>query len=151
MEGILRDIIFGAIGSVLGGLFVFVSMARVETRIPILATAAKTRRREEDLWLSMKLGVRQAITNEYIFAILWCLFIANMLWVLTEMFSPFISRIDSHGTLYVVVNSIGLILSLIFFFRGLSRIGCYLQLRSLDDPSEIERIARSDSQQKGGG
>ena len=67
----------------------------------------------------MNSGIRQGITNEYIFSALWHLFIANMVWVASEAFTPLIGKATGSNELYYVLNAFGLLLCLLFFFSDL--------------------------------
>lgn len=134
----LEAIITGVIGSLLGALIVAISQYGFSFSKKRKEKIKERKLNEESKWVTMKLGIRQGITNQYLFDILKFLFLGNFFWVFPE----FIKAILSSG-LYQIVpepqaidswsSIICTIFSLIFFYYGFGKILRYIYLRKLDN------------------
>ena len=138
MENISNYIYSAIVGFVITVIGNFIITYRYSKQKSKIKKSVSEKVREENLWKSMNMGVRQAITNEYIFSVLMYLFIGNLIWIATEIISPLLDQF-SHG-IYLLLNSFGLVSGVVFFFLGFMRIKRYLSLRALDNHEDIERI-----------
>lgn len=128
-------VVSGVIGSLLASLVIFVgSGARGITR--------RARQRAEERWsyevaqwATRKIGVRQGLTNDYIFSTLKYLFLGNIFWAFPEVVAPIVWGSGSGERLFTAINVVGLGLGLIFFLLGLGRVLRYIRLRRTDDDS----------------
>lgn len=142
MESIVRDIVIGAFGSILGALIVFFASYRHGSKKERLKNSVQFDEKERERWKTMHIGIRQGITNEYIFSALWHLFIANMMWVGSEALSPLIGKASQSEGVYYLLNSTGLFLCLLFFFLGLGQIIRYMRLRALDSEEDLDLLIK---------
>jgi hypothetical protein len=141
MDQLPREIIIGGIGSILGALIVYFGQSGLQLTKKARQKAGEVRRKEVDAWKSKKLGIRQDITNYYLFSILRYLFLGNFLWLMPEfVLEPgrmlgMIYQIYDVDVVIVILSRGG---ALLCFFLGLGRILRYLRLRALYDVPEDE-------------
>lgn len=143
------NIIVGTIGSVLGGLIVYAGQRGFQVRRAARARAAEERDNEETLWRSLDLGIRQKITNEYLFSILRFLFLGNLLWLIPNLTSGAFSVIDRAKIVpneilqwaWGIIGITAQVFAVIAFLLGIGRILRYARLRALD-PVPEEWIAK---------
>jgi len=129
------ELIIGTIGSVLGALTVYLSQSGLRLTKKTRQNILKKREKEIKEWKSMKIGVRQGITNYYLFSILRYLFLGNLLWVLPELVEQF-QNFGLEYYAYVITILLGRGGALICFFIGLGQIIRYLKLRDLDEDTD---------------
>jgi len=80
----------------------------------------------------MHMGIRQGITNSYLFAILRYLFLGNLLLLVPEILEGPLAITGLLWEVWVVVLVVSKGGALVCFFLGLGRILRYLRLRSTD-------------------
>lgn len=132
MEQLPEKLIIGAIGSVLGALIVYLGQVGFQLGKGARERNRHARTRELEAWQSMGAGIRQSITNIYLFAILRYLFLGNLLWLVPEVLEAPAKAMDIYYEIFVgtvVVCKGG---ALMCFFLGLGRILRYLKLRATD-------------------
>jgi len=83
-NAITTNLLIGIVSSVIGALLVLVSQYGIRIRKSSKIASAKRRQDELDQWKINELGIRQGITNYYLFKILRYLFLANMLCLVPE-------------------------------------------------------------------
>ncbi len=132
MSEIPKEIIIGAIGSILGALIVYFGQSGFQLTKKARERAQETRAKEIDDWKSMKIGIRQGITNFYLFSILRYLFLGNLLWIVPEFVVEPGKMMGMMYEVYFGIVIVGRGGALLCFFLGLGRILRYLRLRSLD-------------------
>jgi accessory gene regulator protein AgrB len=134
----LEAIITGVIGSLLGAMIVGISQFGFSFNKKRKEKIKERKQKEENKWIQMEFGIRQGITNQYLFEILKFLFLGNFFWVFPE----FIKAILSSGLYNVVpepqsvdswISISCTVLSLVFFYYGFGKILRYIYLRKLDD------------------
>ena len=140
MENLSSYIYGGIIGAIISIVINFVITYRYSKQKDKLKKESTAQEREYKLWKSMHLGVRQGITNEYIFSVLMYLFIGNIIWIGTEIISPLIG--SSSHEFYLLLNSFGLAIGVVFFLLGFGRIKRYIKLRALDNDEDFEKIVK---------
>lgn len=133
MVEIPRDLIFSAIGSIIGALFVYFGQSGLQITKKARDKARKAREDERVAWKSMKLGIRQGITNQYLFSILRYLFLGNLLWLIPETASEPLQMLNVMYGVYICIIISARVGALLSFFLGLGRIIRYLRLRALDE------------------
>jgi hypothetical protein len=141
MDQLPREIIIGAIGSILGALIVYLGQSGLQLTKKARERAEAARTKEIDVWKSKKLGIQQGITNYYLFSILRYLFLGNLLWLVPEFVlepGQMLGMIYHVYYVYVVIVILSRGGALLCFFLGLGRILRYLRLRALDDVPEDE-------------
>ena len=133
MAEIPKEIIIGAIGSILGALIVYLGQSGFQLTKKAKEKAQEARLKEMDAWKSMKFGIRQGITNYYLFSILRYLFLGNLLWIVPEFVAEPGQMMGMMYEVYLGILIAGRGGALLCFFLGLGRILRYLRLRSLDE------------------
>lgn len=141
MDQLPGEIIIGGIGSILGALIVYLGQSGLQLTKKARERAGEDRTKEVDGWKSKELGIRQNITNYYLFSILRYLFLGNFLWLVPEfVLEPgrmlgMVYRVYDVDVVIVILSRGG---ALLCFFLGLGRILRYLRLRATDDVPEDE-------------
>lgn len=133
MDSLLRDIMIGAIGSVLGALLVFVGTYGIRFTKESKKKAKLGREKEVERWKTNKMGIRQGITNAYLFDILKYLLFGNLFLAIPTLFAVFDISSNFGFVLYRYIMTIGAALALASYFLGVGRTIKYLKLRALDD------------------
>ncbi len=132
MDQIPEKLVIGAIGSVLGALIVYLGQTGFQITKKARQQSLEAREKETDEWKSMKMGVRQGITNYYLFSILRYLFLGNLLWIVPEFVAEPGQMLGMPYSIYICILVLGRGGALLCFFIGLGRILRYLRLRTLD-------------------
>lgn len=138
LESFAVSIISGALGSLLASFVILGGQgfrSRKRTRRDQAAARWVEQKRQ---WASKRIGVRQGITNEYTFLVLKYLLLGNLLWVLPEILGPFTWIIEEANAVHLYLNTICLILGLIFFLLGLRQVFRYMRLRATDGLAATE-------------
>ncbi len=133
MEGLPREIIVGAIGSILGALIYYLGQSGIQLSKTARETALQKRKKEEEEWKTMKMGIRQGITNSYLFSILRYLFLGNLLWLVPEVISEPAKAFGMGWSGYIFLILVSKGGALCCFFLGLGKIMRYQKLRALDE------------------
>jgi hypothetical protein len=132
MDSLARDIIIGAVGSVLGAFFVFLGSQGWQLNKAVREKRQSLRRREEEQWRTRNMGIRQGITNVYLFEILKYLLFGNLFLALPTI-TTFLDFTSPSGFVaYRIILTIGGGLAFACFFVGLGRASRYIRLRGLD-------------------
>lgn len=129
-NAITTNLLIGIVSSVIGALLVLVSQYGIRIRKSSKIASAKRRQDELDQWKINELGIRQGITNYYLFKILRYLFLANMLWLVPEFIEKvfFLSHyldLSFYRESYFLIDAICRLSSLAIFFLGLGQIALY--------------------------
>ncbi len=140
------SIFVGALGSVIGAVLVMLASFGARGGGLSLARSARERHEEAKLWESMNLGIRQAITNQYIFSILWFLFLGNFFWVISEVVPPLAAKVTVPVLTLEVIYFVALGAGLICFLLGLEKFLAYARIRALDKIDDYKRIVSQTSQ-----
>ncbi len=139
VESISLNIAIGVISSVIGALFVFAGQYGIRIRKKAVEKNVFVKKKEEQQWKTNDFGIRQGITNKYLFIILRYLFLANMFWLVPEFLVKIYMLSDAFFNIYPyeeISYTIGILLrlsSLVLFFLGLGNILRYMKLRQSDD------------------
>lgn len=133
MDQLPEKLIIGAIGSVLGALIVYLGQSGLQLTKKARQKIREAREKEIDEWKSMNMGIRQGITNYYLFSILRYLFLGNLLWIVPELVAEPGQLMGMSYNIYLLLVILGRGGALLSFFLGLGRILRYLRLRALDD------------------
>lgn len=135
MDPLARDLLVGAIGSVLGALFVFIGSQGWRVTKTARDRRKRLRAREEEQWRTRQIGIRQGISNVYLFDILKYLLLGNLLLAVPTM-ATWLDLTNELGFIvYRLVLSIGGGLAFACFFLGLGKASRYMRLRALDSES----------------
>jgi hypothetical protein len=132
MNDILRDLLIGISGSVIGAMLVYFGQIGVTVGRKARDERDKRRQKEIALWNTRKIQVRLAITYSYLFDLLKYFLMGTIVASVPGLFSIFgILRISYQ--ILAIVSTIFAVLALGFFMVGLGRAGRYLALRKQDD------------------
>jgi hypothetical protein len=133
MEEIPKEIFIGALGSILGVLILYLAQSGIQLTKKARDAAKQKREQELEMWKSMKMGVRQGITNSYLFKILQYLFLGNLLWLAPEVVSAPAQALEFPYAFYltIIIGFKGS--ALLSFYYGLGQILRYQKLRLTDE------------------
>lgn len=132
MDELLINLVFPTISSVVGGLVVYFAQSGIQLRKKSKKDTRLSKADEIEAWKSMDLGIRQGITNNYLFSILRYLFLGNLLWLLPEVLEKPIYFFNFIHEIYIGILVFAKIGALLSFLIGLGYILRYLKLRSFD-------------------
>lgn len=125
MNDISITILTGVVSSILGAFIVYAAAgAGLSFRKQKRDRIKKKKEDEINQLCSSNYAERQSVTNEYIFIVLRYLMLANIFWVVPNIFS--IDEIDLPTIYYWPFNA----LTLIAFYIGLGKASYYLKLKS---------------------
>jgi hypothetical protein len=128
-DRLIRDLVIGTAGSIIGAILLFLST--VGFRLTTVARDKLKQQREQEIrtWETGDSSTRQNITNDYLFAILKHMLLANMFWVLGEGLPDIVAvSVRSEG-LYLFLFAFGRALSLFFFILGLGKALRYMKIK----------------------
>jgi hypothetical protein len=140
MQDIPRELIIGAIGSVIGALIVYLSQSGLQITKKARERARKAREEERSAWRSKNIGIRQGITNQYLFSVLRYLFLGNLLWFIGEVGRAPMTFLYVRFEVFLCIIIIFRAGALLCFFLGLGHILRYLGLHSLEKTFEIRSL-----------
>jgi hypothetical protein len=133
MNEIIKNLLIGTIGSVIGALLVLYGSQGWQLTRESREKRKQRRQIEENQWISMDIGIRQSITNSYLFDILKYILIGNLFFAISNGSFFLDVQTDLGFLIYRVLSSICGILAFFYFFIGLGRANRYLKLRRLDN------------------
>lgn len=136
MWEIPKEVLIGGAGSILGGLVVYIAQSGWRLTKGARQRSQQARHREIDSWKSGSMGIRQGITNQYLFSILRYLSLGNLLWLMPDAAVEPLKMLDVLYEVYVALIIVARIGALLCFFLGLGSILRYLRLRALDVSSD---------------
>lgn len=132
MESFAREVFAGAVGSVIGAFLVFLGSQGRHLNRAARRRRRSMRRREQEQWASREIGVRQGITNGYLFEILTYLLLGNLLLAVPAITTLLGFAGQSGFIASRIVSTVGGVLALACFFVGLGKTSRYLRLRAVD-------------------
>jgi hypothetical protein len=132
MNEMTTNFIIGIASSVTGALIVYIASYSTNLTKKSRQASREKALKEKELWLTQDLGIRQGITNKYLFDILKYLLLGSIIGALGTMIAIIDSTGPSGFLVYrVLLTSIG-ILSFIVYFIGLGKVVKYMRLRKMD-------------------
>ena len=130
MNSLLRDLLIGTIGSVIGALIVFLSTSGFQFTRKAKQRAAERKEAERKRWQEGDSLIRQEITNEYLFGILKYMLVGNLLWALPSVVSGMTFAFSMEFIAYLnIMYGLGSALGAIYFYRGLGLVIRYMNLK----------------------
>lgn len=132
MEQLFRDLVIGATGSVIGAFIVFIGTYGLRLGKETKKASEEKWQAEVTTWKSKEMGIRQGITNGYLFDILKYILLGNLFLAVPALFMVLDITSVVGFILYRVLVTVGGAMALGAFFLGLGRTSRYLRLRAID-------------------
>lgn len=136
METIIREIAIAVMGSMFGALFVFFKSQGWQVTKLARAKRRELRHLEEQKWKTQEYGIRQGITNDYLFEILKYLLLGIICLAGATMLTLLDVTNGMNSIAYFIVYRIFMIVCIIIafvcFYFGLGKAERYLRLRATD-------------------
>ena len=133
MDEILHDLVIGVFGSLFGAFIIYTTTYGIAFSKKRKEKRAKKWEAEKSQWKSKQMGIRQGITNQYLFDILKYLLLGSII----GSFGTMIVIIDctsNHGILiYRIILTVIGTLTFVIYLIGLGKVLRYLRLRKLDE------------------
>lgn len=132
---ILKDLAIGVTGSLIGAAIVYFTSVGVKLQRQSKEESKKIYENEIVLWKSRKIGIRQAISNAYLFDVLKNFLFANLVTIVPGIGTYIIVAFSEPGILeklYLVFAGISLV-SLYFYLVAFGKAVRYLKIRKSDD------------------
>lgn len=133
MIELTKELIIGAIGSVIGALIVYLGQTGSRITKKTRERARESRLKEKSAWESGNLEIQQSITNHYLFTVLRYLFLGNLLWLVPEFSESPMEMLGIIYEVYLIIVILARGAALLCFFLGIGSILRYLRLRALDE------------------
>ena len=131
MDQLTREIIVGAVSSLIGAMIVFLGQYGLQIGKKARIKAKEKRNEEINKWKTNDPQYTQEITNHYLFGILRYLFLGNLFWIVPEIvLEPMhvmnVSPIEVSMALTLLTKGSALFV----FYLGLGKILKYLRFQS---------------------
>jgi hypothetical protein len=131
MADLVRELIVGAAGSVVGAAIVYFASSAASVGNSARKQSEEKRKLEIALWKTRKIQVRMEITNYYLFEVLKAFLFGSILTIIPSIGALAISQY-AGGAIYLVLAGLTAI-GLVYYFIGLGHVLRYLAIRRSDE------------------
>ena len=138
MNELVQDLAIAVLGGLVTVVVIFLSKSGVRVGRDARNKVKAAREEERQQWATEKIYIRQGITNRYLFSVLQCILLGNLLWLVPEFIIELLNLIAQHtsipsGGLHVFWLSVTLSCrgaGILVFLVGVGRILRYLELKA---------------------